>query len=97
MSVLLLVAAAAVPLWVAAASDNPAPGGGSDVQLVQAPDPLDDPEAVEDRVETGNPEDTVLYRGNERILIGLVLLVGLTVLGVVIWKTRRGPRRERSR
>lgn len=59
-------------------------------QTVDPADPLENPRAVQDRVETGSPDETVLSKRKNIVIASLIASVALIVLVSFAWAARSG-------
>lgn len=58
--------------------------------LVDVGDPHEDPQAVQDRVETGSPEETVLHDRTRFIFGVFVVALAVAMLAALVWAFRAG-------
>lgn len=86
IGMLLVLAASLEGSFGAAVGDIPL------VQVVDPADPLEDPEAVQDRVETGSPDETVL--STQLVIASLVVSVALIVLASLAWAAHSGRKNK---
>jgi|GEM_PF-5743933 len=56
----------------------------------ESPDPLDDPQAIEERVQTGSPEDVAVDRSTGTNIVRIALPVALLVFALALWWGKRG-------